>query len=210
MEIRQSSTAAGSTAVLAEERPDSRTRILNEAERLFRHYGYSKTTVADIARELGMSPANVYRFFPSKAAIHEALADRMVAEREIAALKVARLPLSAAERLRIFVVEAHKDTVATMLDQKKVHEMVSIALEEQWPVIERHIERVTQILGMIIKDGIASGEFAKQDPDRAAKCFQALAISVCHPQVVAQCMAKPNPPTPEELAEFGIRALKTA
>jgi len=27
---------------------------------------------------------------------------------------------------------------------------------------------------------------------------------------VAQCMAKPNPATPEELAEFGIRALKTA
>ncbi len=193
---------------MAENRPDARTRILDEAERLFRHYGYSKTTVADIARELGMSPANVYRFFPSKSAIHEALADRMVVEREIAALKVARLPLPASERLRIFVAEAHKDVVATMLDQKKVHEMVSVALEEQWPVIERHIERVAAILAMIIKDGIASGEFAPQDPDRAAKCFQALCISVCHPQVVAQCMAKPNPPTVEELAEFGIRALK--
>jgi len=211
MDIRQSTgtpTGSATVAEAPENRPDTRTRILNEAERLFRHYGYTKTTVADIARELGMSPANVYRFFPSKAAIHEALADRMVAEREIGALKVARLPLPAAERLKIFVVEAHRDTVATMLDQKKVHEIFSIALEEQWPAIERHIERVTGILAMIIKDGIASGEFAPQDPDRAAKCFQALCISVCHPQVVAQCMAKPNPPTPEELADFGIRALK--
>ena len=62
MEIRQSSIAAGSTAGLAEERPDSRTRILNEAERLFRHYGYSKTTVADIARELGSSEKLEPRF----------------------------------------------------------------------------------------------------------------------------------------------------
>jgi hypothetical protein len=61
---------------------------------------------------------------------------------------------------------------------------------------------------MIIKDGIASGEFADQDPDRAARCFQACCISVCHPQVVAQCLAKSNRATPEELAEFAIRALK--
>jgi AcrR family transcriptional regulator len=38
--------------------------------------GYQKTAVADIARELGMSPANVYRFFPSKSAINEATRTR--------------------------------------------------------------------------------------------------------------------------------------
>ena len=42
---------------------DTRERILAVAERLFRQIGYQKTTVADIAKELRMSPANVYRFF---------------------------------------------------------------------------------------------------------------------------------------------------
>jgi DNA-binding NarL/FixJ family response regulator len=42
------------------------------AERLFRQFGYQKTTVADIAAALGMSPANIYRFFASKAAIKDA------------------------------------------------------------------------------------------------------------------------------------------
>ena len=152
-------------------RQDATTRILDTAERLFRHYGYTKTTVSDIARELGMSPANVYRFFPTKAAIHEALADRMVVEREVAALKIARLPLSAADRLRMFAVESHKATVATMLDQQKVHEMVSVALEEQWAVIERHLDRMNAILAMIIRDGIRAGEFADRDADQAARCF---------------------------------------
>ena len=87
-------------------RQDATTRILDAAERLFRHYGYTKTNVADIARDLGMSPANVYRFFATKAAIHEALADRMLAENEMAALKIARLPMPAAERLRLYVVES--------------------------------------------------------------------------------------------------------
>ncbi|MBR7551869.1 helix-turn-helix transcriptional regulator, partial [Mycobacterium tuberculosis] len=55
---------------------DTRSRIMIEAERLFRHFGYNKTTVADIAREMGMSPANIYRFFASKAALMEAMAER--------------------------------------------------------------------------------------------------------------------------------------
>ena len=40
-----------------------RERILVVAERLFRQIGYQKTTVADIAKELRVSPAGVYRFF---------------------------------------------------------------------------------------------------------------------------------------------------
>lgn len=43
-------------------RQENITKILDSAERLFRHYGYAKTTVADIARDLGMSTANIYRF----------------------------------------------------------------------------------------------------------------------------------------------------
>ncbi|MEA2894349.1 MAG: hypothetical protein QOI05_5142, partial [Bradyrhizobium sp.] len=43
----------------------TRERILVVAERLFREIGYQKTTVADIAKVLRMSPANVYRFFDS-------------------------------------------------------------------------------------------------------------------------------------------------
>jgi AcrR family transcriptional regulator len=39
--------------------PDTRERILVVAERLFREIGYQKTTVADIAKVLRMSPANV-------------------------------------------------------------------------------------------------------------------------------------------------------
>ncbi len=50
------STMASDTA-----RQDNVERILECAERVFKHYGYSKTNVADIAKELSMSPANIYR-----------------------------------------------------------------------------------------------------------------------------------------------------
>ena len=64
---------------------DTRERILVVAERLFREIGYQKTTVADIAKVLRMSPANVYRFFDSKKAIHEGVARSLMGEVEIEA-----------------------------------------------------------------------------------------------------------------------------
>ena len=45
---------------------DTRDRIMDVADRLFRQLGFAKTTVADIAAELDMSPANVYGSSPPR------------------------------------------------------------------------------------------------------------------------------------------------
>ena len=60
--------------IVAPRDTEQRTRIVETAEKLYREIGFQKTTVADIARELRMSPANVYRFFGSKAEINGAVA----------------------------------------------------------------------------------------------------------------------------------------
>ena len=52
---------------------DRRRAILECAARLFHHYGHSKTTVADIAREAQMGVGTFYLVFPSKEAIVEEL-----------------------------------------------------------------------------------------------------------------------------------------
>src|ERR1700751_4766075 len=54
-------------------RDETRERILAKADELFRQFGFVKTTVADIAAELGMSPANIYKFFSSKEALFDCL-----------------------------------------------------------------------------------------------------------------------------------------
>src|SRR6516164_154873 len=58
----------------------TRQRILTKAGELFRHFGLVKTTVADIAAGLAMSPANIYKFFPCKHAIIEASLEQELAE----------------------------------------------------------------------------------------------------------------------------------
>src|SRR6202049_2916567 len=78
---------------------DVRERILVTAERLFREIGYQKTTVADIAKTLRMSPANVYRFFESKKAINVGVARRLMGQVERESQAIAKAPGSPTQRM---------------------------------------------------------------------------------------------------------------
>lgn len=55
---------------------DRRTRILDAAQRCFVRAGFHRTTMQDVAAEAGMSPGNLYRYFPSKDAIVAGLVER--------------------------------------------------------------------------------------------------------------------------------------
>jgi TetR/AcrR family transcriptional regulator, repressor for uid operon len=55
---------------------DRKNRILDGAERCFVCNGFHKSTMQDVAAECGMSPGNLYRYFPSKDAIVGGLAAR--------------------------------------------------------------------------------------------------------------------------------------
>lgn len=190
------------------QRQDTYMRILDAAERLFRHYGYAKTTVADIAKDLGMSPANIYRFFTSKVEIHQAICGRMLQQSIALAEEAASMPGSAEERLRHYTLAHFKFTVDTMIDEHRVHEMVIVAIERDWSVIDHYIDTLQDIIARIIADGMASGEFPKGDAGASARAFGAATSALHHPQLVAQCINKPNRATPEELTDFAICALK--
>jgi AcrR family transcriptional regulator len=62
--------------VAPEATTDRHTRILDAAERCFARAGIHRTTMQDVASEAGMSPGNLYRYFPSKDALAAGLAER--------------------------------------------------------------------------------------------------------------------------------------
>src|SRR3954447_3776361 len=51
-------------------------RILEVTEDVLRRYGLAKATVVDVARALDVSHGSVYRHFPSKASLRQAVAKR--------------------------------------------------------------------------------------------------------------------------------------
>jgi len=59
---------------------DRRSEILDAARRCFARTGFHQTSMQQICAEAGMSPGNLYRYFPSKEAIIAGIAERDRAE----------------------------------------------------------------------------------------------------------------------------------
>src|SRR3954466_8454115 len=184
----------------------TRERILVVAERLFREIGYQKTTVADIAKVLRMSPANVYRFFDSKKAIHEGVARTLMGGVEEAAQAIANRPGSAAFRLRELLSTVHRMNSERYVGDSKLHEMVEIAMEESWEVCVAHMERITQTIASVIAQGVAAGEFEATDVPLAAMCTCTAMMRFFHPQMIAQTASKPGPSL-DQMIDFVLAGL---
>ena len=186
--------------------PDTRERILVVAERLFRQIGYQKTTVADIAKELRMSPANVYRFFDSKKSIHEGVCRRLMGEVENASADIVAKPGPASVRLRELIITIHRMNSERYVGDSKLHEMVEVAMQESWDVCVAHMKLITETIGGVIAQGAASGEFEVADVGLAAFCTCHAMVGYFHPQMIAQMMNKPGP-TIDEMIDFVLASL---
>ncbi len=167
---------------------DTRARIMDTAEALFRRLGFAKTAVADIAAELDMSPANVYRFFPSKNAIVEAICRRFLAEIDSKAWAVARAKGPAGQRIERLILEIlayHKENVLT---EQRVNDMVVAAIELSWDAIRAHKDIMRTVVEVIVRDGIEAGEFEPVEPRETAELILRSVLCFTHPMVIGQCM----------------------
>ncbi len=163
-------------------------RILDAAEGLLRRHGPEKTNVVDIARVLGMSHGNIYRHFPSKKALLEAVAVRwlhaLMGPLEAIAADHSR---PAPERLAAWfdtlrIAKRHK--VRDDPELFRVHHDIVIAMRE---VVVEHVEALRGQVARIITDGIATGDFSSRlDPFEAARAFQNATLAFHHPALVAQ------------------------
>src|SRR5262245_66321553 len=153
---------------------------MDAAEGLFRRLGFAKTAVADIAAELKMSPANVYRFFPSKNAIIEAICQRCLAECEERAWAVARSRGSAAERTERLVLEILAYHKENHLTDQRVNDMVLAAIELSWGAIRAHKEHIRMVFESLLREGVERGEFEAIDPRETSRLMMISLVHFCH------------------------------
>lgn len=169
----------------------TRARILAAAERRFKHYGYAKTTIVDIASDCAMSHANVYRFFRNKTELVDAIAQDWLAKSERLCRDVLKRDASAKQRLVDFVIELHRWKRREQLRGGQVHELLAMATHEGRPFIAVHLRTLAGILAEIIEDGNRRGEFAVPDPHGIAQVIQDATMKFCDPRLVARYQNEP-------------------
>lgn len=191
----------------AMQQPETRALILERAERVFRQFGFARTRMGDIAVECGMSPANLYRFFESKADLSHAITHEILARQLAQASAVVEQSAPASDRLRDLLQTAHRFTIEQYLDESRVHDMVTRAMHEQWPVIQRHIENMRGLYRTLLAQGMHSGEFRKRNLEVITDCVFNAIMPFCHPQLVSEQFSQDDGRQAAEMADFLLRAL---
>jgi AcrR family transcriptional regulator len=167
-----------------DEKAQTRALILDAAGKRFRHYGYQKTTMSEIATDLAMSTGNLYRFYPSKLDIAEAYAhfheedeDKMMAE------IVARQE-PAIERLRSFSRSVLEETFKVIDESKKVFELAQAISRERPAYANRRLAQERVFIKSILRDGINEGIFEPSvDLEVTAEMFQCATMKFRYPQL---------------------------
>jgi len=156
--------------------------ILAATEDVLRRHGPGKANVVDVARALGVSHAAVYRYFPSKAALREAVARRWLTRGAHRLRRIATdAALPPAERLRAWLLALFADKRARAADDPELFATFGLLVTEHREVAAEHVADLVDQLRGIVADGIAGGGFVRGDPDAIAHAVFVATTAFHHP-----------------------------
>lgn len=137
----------------------SKTEILNAAEQTLRKYGPDKASVTDVAKLLGVSHGTLYRHFPSKAALREAVTERWLEEMIVAPLsEIAAIPTTnALGQLGDYIAKLVELKQHYAAQDSEMFKMYAAVTEESAALVEVHILKLLDHIALLIAQGIEQG-----------------------------------------------------
>jgi len=154
-----------------------RADILAIAARVFSTHGFVGSTTRDIAREIGITEAALYRYFPSKEAIYTAILEERLASEDLVAPyeEAAR----AGDDIAVFGGLARALLEMVERDPTFLRLMLFSALEGHQlarPFQEKRVRPLREFLAGYIERRVKGGAFREIDPVLAARAFVGMVI----------------------------------
>jgi len=151
-----------------------RQQILIAAERLLQHYGPTKTTVSDIAREAAVAVGSVYLEFAGKDAILEELSGRRYAS-VLAPMREAAADTTLPWPERVQQVFERRTRAFQALSSDGLH--ACDLLHSVCPGVQgayaRFLGEQSALVEQLLRDGDAAGELTVPDPPGSAEALLA-------------------------------------
>ena len=189
---------------------ETRTLILQTAESLLRRYGNDKLAVVDIARSLGMSHANVYRFFKTKSEILDAIIDEWLTKLERFVEGIAQRPASAAARIEAVVLELHRKRKQKLREDAEVFETFRRVVEVRPDAAARRREKILRVFRRLIEEGIESGEFVGVDSLKAATALKDATSLFLHPFLIPTTLHEETDARARDVVRFILAGFSAA
>ena len=166
---------------------DTSAQIIAAARKRFQHFGYGKTSMAEIAGDCGMSPGNLYRFFPGKLDIAEAIAtDDYKAHLERLTRLATKPDRSVREKLRDLLVEGLRRTYARLEKDPRALELARVIAAERPDFSDWMTECERKLMVDLMEEAERSGEFSVADKNFTAETIQSATLKFRVPQLWSQ------------------------
>lgn len=186
---------------------DEKWPIIEAGMAACRLYGPSKTNVADIARLLGKSPTSLYRIFPSKAAMWDAIAANFF-ETDLCITRLADgEPVTARDRLKETVLAQHRLKLQAFHSDHQMFKLIVFAANGNWQSFRDHRNRLHGQVGRLIRAGIGTREFPPTDVGAAASCFCASILVLWDPRLTWTLPSRDCELSAQQLVSFAVGAL---
>ena len=143
---------------------DVRDQIVAAAEEHFSRYGYTKTTVSDLAKAIGFSKAYIYKFFDSKQAIGEAICSKTLSAIGAAVDEAVTGASTPTEKFRRMFKALTATSAALFFNDRKLYDIAASAAGEGWPPARAYAQRIRQMLMEVVREGREAGEFERKTP----------------------------------------------
>ena len=167
-----------------DEKLATRDRILHAAMNRIKHYGYGKTTMAEIAADCDMSPGNIYRFFEAKIDIAEAMARKHYAAEQAELAAIARKKdWPADKRLREIFFKRMRDSYCMFEENAKILEVAEVLTRERPTFANEQFALERVFLSAVLEEGEKTGLFAHGDHTHTAEMMQVATMKFSIPQL---------------------------
>ena len=166
------------------EKESIREQIVEAAKKRFSHFGYAKTTMAEVATDCSMSPGNLYRFFPGKLDIAEAIATEDYSRHLENLRKLAVTPgKNARDRLHDLLFEELRRTYQKLEKDPRAFEMARVISQERPQFANWMLENERKILVELLEEAERRGEFCSANKDFVAEMIQSATMKFRYPQL---------------------------
>jgi AcrR family transcriptional regulator len=146
-------------------------RILEVTEDVLRRYGLAKATVVDVARALDVSHGSVYRHFPSKASLRQAVAKRWLDRVNAPLQKIAETSGPAPARLERWLRTMFAIKHKKVSDDPEMFTTYLTLAQEACTVVKAHKDGLVDQIVHILSDGVEQGVFAVTDLKTSARAI---------------------------------------
>jgi AcrR family transcriptional regulator len=188
-------------------------RLLALARQQLRQVGAKRLTVVAVAEAAGMTHANVYRYFPSKEALIDAVVDAWIKGVETQLSNIADSPDPQDEKLERMIVALARANRDEAIENPALYAAFRDAIVKRRAIARRHRARMRTLIDRVIEDGVNSGAFDPRDREKAAVFVFDACFRFIHPVAVELEVDVPQSQFDQRLAvvtKVVLRSLATA